>query len=111
MPVSGSEVSVPIVSPIFGSKPKSNVHAGFSNTPSSDTNSWTLISPIVSSSGLRVAVVQVDPRPAGNSSTQVLRLEHEVLEERLVLDVRLVLGRAPVAALALAHVAAVLRRA
>jgi len=41
---------------------------------------------------------------------QVLRLEHEVLQQRLVLDVGRVLGRAPRLTLAFGHVGAVLGR-
>src|SRR5436190_2358324 len=41
---------------------------------------------------------------------EILRLEHEILEQRLVLDVRLVLDRAPALALLLFHVGPVLRR-
>src|SRR5205823_9100351 len=41
-----SPVSAPIVSPIFGSKPNSNVHRGFSTTPSRLMNSCTVIFPM-----------------------------------------------------------------
>src|SRR5438477_7678237 len=40
-------MTVAIVSPILGSKPKSNVHLGLSMTPSSELNSCTRILPTV----------------------------------------------------------------
>src|SRR5690242_8257977 len=42
-------VTAASVSPIFGSKPYSNVHDGVSTTPSSLMNSWRCIAPILRS--------------------------------------------------------------
>src|SRR2546427_12277191 len=52
-----------------------------------------------------------DDRRSGGSCPQIFRFEYEVLDQGLVLDVRLVLGGSPVAALTLAHVLAIARHA
>src|SRR5215210_2632475 len=45
------------------------------------------------------------------ASSEVLRLEHQVLYERLILEVSLVLGRAPLLTFARLHVLAIARHA
>src|SRR3954452_1752585 len=70
-------------------------------------NSCTAILPMTSSSPVRFPCHQDAPGAEKSSAAEVLRLEHQVLDERLVLEVRLVLDGAPPRALGLAHVPAV----